>query len=276
VIIEMSADELKTQDKEKNTGQLMPLLFLGHGSPMNAIEENEFVEGWRNIAKTFPKPKAILCISAHWLTRGTYVSAGDKPETIHDFGGFPKKLYDVQYPAPGSPSLANEIKKVVTKTAIHLDHNRGLDHGCWSVAKSLYPDADIPVVQMSIDSYIGIKFNYDIGKELRPLRSEEVLIIGSGNIVHNLGMIDWQNIKGGHDWAIKANEILIKLINENDYLQLINYHSLGEEVNLSIPTTDHYLPVLYMLALKNEQEKITFFNNKVIMGSLSMTSFIIS
>lgn len=250
----------------------MPLLFLGHGSPMNAIEENEFVEGFRDIAKTIPMPMAILCISAHWETRGTLVTAMETPKTIHDFGGFPRSLYEVQYPAPGSPELAHEIKKIITKTSLELDYSWGLDHGTWSVIKHLYPEAKVPVVQLSLDRGKFPEFHYELAKELISLRRRGVLIVGSGNIVHNLGILDWDRPDGGYDWAVNANNLLKKLIMADDHSQLIHYRELGEEIRLSIPTPEHYLPLLYILGLKEENETITFFNDKLVMGSLSMTS----
>jgi 4,5-DOPA dioxygenase extradiol len=259
-----------------NNSEQMPLLFLGHGSPMNAIEENEFVAGFRNIGKLIPKPNAILCVSAHWETKGTFVTAMEKPPTIHDFGGFPKALFDVQYPAPGSPGLATEIKKLITKTEIGLDDIWGLDHGSWSVIKHMYPEADVPVIQLSLDYQKAPQDHYDLATELSILRRKGVLIIGSGNMVHNLRMIDWGNPNAGFDWALNANEIFKKLITDNDHYSLINYNALGKEVLLSVPTPEHYLPLLYILGLKQEKEKITYFNDKMVMGSLSMTSFLIN
>ena len=253
----------------------MPVLFVGHGSPMNAIVENEFVQNWRNLGKTLPKPKAILCISAHWETRGTFVTAMPKPPTIHDFGGFPKALFDVQYPAPGSPEFANETKRIVSKTAVGLDDKWGLDHGAWSVIKNIYPLADVPVFEMSLDYYQSPQFHYDLAKELASLRDKGVLIIGSGNIVHNLGMVAWDKVNEpeyGFDWAIQANNTFKRLILANNHKELIHYSSLGKEVQLAIPTSEHYLPLIYALALKEENETVTFFNDKPVMGSLSMTS----
>lgn len=254
----------------------MPVLFLGHGSPMNAIEENEFVAGWRNIGKTLPKPAAILCVSAHWETRGTFVTAMEKPMTIHDFGGFPKALFDVQYPAPGSPELAKETKSLVKKAEVGLDEKWGLDHGAWSVIKHLYPNADVPVIQMSLDYYQAPQYHYELAKELASLRNKGVLIIGSGNMVHNLGMVAWDKLNAdnfGYDWAFEANEKMKKYILDGNHKELINYKSLGKAVNLAIPTPEHYLPLLYALALKEENETVSLFNDKVVGGSLSMTSF---
>ena len=253
----------------------MPVLFLGHGSPMNAIEENEFVSGWREAGKTIPRPSAILCISAHWETRGTFVTAMEKPRTIHDFGGFPQKLFDVQYPAPGSPELADGIKKSISKAEVGLDQKWGLDHGCWSVVKHLYPAADVPVIQMSLDYYQTPQAHYDLGKELASLRSKGVLIIGSGNIVHNLGRVAWDKLNEvgfAFDWAMEANEKMKKFIQEGDHKQLIEYKSHGRAFDLAIPTPEHFLPLLYILALKEGHEEVTIFNDQTVAGSLSMTS----
>lgn len=253
----------------------MPVLFLGHGSPMNAIEENEFVTGFRNVGKEITKPNAILCISAHWETRGTFVTAMEKPSTIHDFGGFPKELYEVQYPAPGSPDLAKQTKELVTKTTIGLDDKWGLDHGAWSVIKHLYPNADVPVIQLSLDRYQTPKYHYDLAKELSLLRSKGVLIIGSGNMVHNLGMVAWDKLnKPGfaYDWATTASEKMKQSILNDDHQLLIDNNKQGKEFSLSIPTPEHFLPLLYVLALKDKNEKATLFNDKALGGSLTMTS----
>ncbi|MEI6816376.1 MAG: 4,5-DOPA dioxygenase extradiol [Bacteroidota bacterium] len=253
----------------------MPVLFLGHGSPMNAIEENEFVAGWRTIGKTLPKPNAILCISAHWETRGTFVTAMDKPKTIHDFGGFPQALFDVQYPAPGSPELALETKTVIKKTTVGLDDKWGLDHGAWSVISRLYPNADIPVIQLSLDYNQGPQYHYDLAKELSSLRNKGILIVGSGNMVHNLGLLAWEQLNTADfafDWAKEASEKMKKFIVEGDHQSLINYTSQGNAFKLAIPTPEHFLPLLYILALKENNEKIAIFNDKAVAGSLTMTS----
>jgi 4,5-DOPA dioxygenase extradiol len=253
----------------------MPVLFLGHGSPMNAIEENEFVRGWVEMGKLLPTPASILCISAHWETRGTNVTAMKRPPTIHDFGGFPRQLYDEQYPAPGNPDLAVEIKRIIKKTEVGLDDQWGLDHGAWSVIKHLYPKADIPVVQLSMDYYQPPQYHYDLAKELSVLRDKGVLIIGSGNMVHNLGLISWEKIEEpgfGYDWALEANKTIKDLIQANDHRALIDYKSLGKAVNTGIPTPDHFIPLLYSLALKEENESINIFNDKAVGGSLTMTS----
>jgi 4,5-DOPA dioxygenase extradiol len=256
----------------------MPVLFIGHGSPMNAIEENEFVRGWRTVGQRLPRPAAILCVSAHWETRGTLVTAMEKPPTIHDFGGFPKELFEVEYPAPGSPKFAGETIDLITKTEVGADTKWGLDHGCWSVVSRLYPRADIPVFQMSLDYYQAPQYHYDLARELALLRKKDVLIIGSGNIVHNLGMVAWDRVNEpgfGYDWAIEAREAMNKFILDGDHQSLIKYKSQGKAVNLAIPTPDHFLPLLYALALKEEDEKVSLFNDKTTMGSLSMTSLIV-
>jgi len=253
----------------------MPVLFLGHGSPMNAIEENEFVVGFRNIGKSIPMPDAILCVSAHWETRGTFVTAMEQPKTIHDFGGFPKALYEVQYPALGSTELADEIKGLITTTSVGLDYKWGLDHGAWSVIKHLYPDANVPVIEMSLDYYQTPQYHYDLMKELIPLRKKGVLIIGSGNMVHNLGLVAWDKFNADNyafDWAIEASEKMKKYILNGDHDKLINYRRHGRAFELAIPTPEHFLPLLYALALKEENENVLLFNDKAVAGSLTMTS----
>ncbi len=253
----------------------MPVLFLGHGSPMNAIEENQFVAGFRNIAKTLPKPNSILCISAHWYTNGTKITAMEMPKTIHDFGGFPNELFEVQYPAKGNPTLAKATKNILTPTMVELDEKWGLDHGAWSVIKHLYPKADIPVIQLSIDYTKPAQYHYELAQKLNALRSKGVLIIGSGNIVHNLGLVDWKNFDKdnyGHDWAIEAKETIHKLLINGNYQLLINYEKQTKAIQLAIPSPDHYLPLIYTLGLQQKNETLTFFNDKLVAGSLSMTS----
>lgn len=257
----------------------MPVLFLGHGNPMNAIEENQFVQGFRKVAKSLPRPEAILCISAHWFTRGTKVTAMEMPRTIHDFGGFPKELFEVQYPAKGNPELAMETKGLLAPTPVELDETWGLDHGAWSVIKHLYPNADIPVIQLSIDYTQPAEYHFDLARELKPLRDKGILIIGSGNIVHNLGLVDFQNFDKdnyGYDWAIEAKDTINKLLLEGDYQSLIDYDKQSKALHLAIPTPEHYLPLIYVLGLRLENESITLFNDKMVAGSLSMTSLMIS
>lgn len=255
--------------------ETMPVLFMGHGSPMNAIEENEFVQGFRSMGQSIPRPAAILCVSAHWETRGTFVTAMEKPPTIHDFGGFPQALFEVQYPAPGSPALAKETAAMVTKTTVGLDERWGLDHGCWSVVKHLYPAADVPVLQLSLDYTKPAQYHYELAKELAGLRKKGVLITGSGNMVHNLGKIAWDKMKTdnyGYDWAIEAASKMKQFILSGDHTSLINYRSQGKAFDLAIPSPEHYLPLLYILALKEENEKISLYNDKAVGGSLTMTS----
>lgn len=257
-----------------NTTEQMPVLFLGHGSPMNAIEENEFVKGFREEGKNITRPNAIICVSAHWETAGTFITAMEQPKTIHDFGGFPQALYNVKYPAPGHPQLAKETKELIKKTELVLDEKWGLDHGCWSVVKHLYPDADVPVLQLSIDYRQTPQYHYELAKELAVLRKKGVLIIGSGNMVHNLGMVAWDKLKDSYayDWAAEASEKMKQYILTGDHQQLINFRSQGKAFDLAIPTPEHYLPLLYTMALKNEKDKVSLFNDKPIAGSLTMTS----
>ncbi|MCB0515753.1 MAG: 4,5-DOPA dioxygenase extradiol [Chitinophagales bacterium] len=253
----------------------MPVLFLGHGNPMNAIEENEFVSGFRKVGREIEKPTAILCISAHWETKGTYVTAMENPRTIHDFGGFPQALYQVQYPAPGSPALAKDVSSIVTQTSVGLDDKWGLDHGAWSVIKHLYPNADVPIVQMSLDYSKPPQYHYELAKELAVLRQKGILIVGSGNMVHNLGMVAWNKLNEtdyAYDWAAEANEKMKQyIINGND-AALVNYAAQGKAFQLAIPTPEHYLPLLYTLALRNNNEEVSLFNDKAVGGSLTMTS----
>lgn len=271
----MKLTELNTLLQPFAATSQMPVLFLGHGSPMNALEENEFVQGWRNSVQGLSTPTAILVISAHWETRGTLVTAMEKPRTIHDFGGFPQELFDVQYPSPGSPFFAEETKKLITKTEVGLDYKWGLDHGAWSVVKHLYPAADVPVFQMSLDYTQPPQYHYELARELGTLRKKGVLIVGSGNMVHNLRMVAWDKMnvpEFGYDWALEASAKMKNFITTNDHASLIKYTGQGKAFDLAIPTPDHYLPLLYALALQEGHEKVTLFNDKVLMGSITMTS----
>lgn len=271
-------NELKDFSSLFSDTERMPLLFLGHGSPMNAIEENEFVKGFRDIAKIIPKPNAILCISAHWFIKGTKVTSMEMPKTIHDFYGFPQELYEVNYPAKGSPILANEVKNLLMPNLVELDYDWGIDHGAWSVIKHLYPKADIPVVQLSIDYTKPASFHFEIAKKLSELRNKGVLIIGSGNIIHNLRLVDYGNFDKdnyGYDWAIEAKETINRFLLDGNYESIINYEKQSKSIQLAIPSSDHYLPLIYILALKQKEENITLFNDKLVGGSLSMTSLII-
>ena len=253
----------------------MPVLFVGHGNPMNAIEENQFVQGFREVASTLPRPNAILCISAHWFTRGTKVTAMDMPRTIYDFGGFPKELYEVKYPAKGSPDLARTTKDLLSPTLVELDEKWGLDHGAWTVLKHFYPNADVPIIQMSIDYTQPPQYHYELAEKLQTLRTKGVLIVGSGNIVHNLGLVDFRNMEKdnyGFDWAIEARATINQYLTDNNHLPLVQYEKLSRAVQLAIPTPEHYLPLIYTLGLQQKGEEISLFNDKLLAGSLSMTS----
>lgn len=267
--------ELDKLSKVLDPSPKMPVLFLGHGDPMNAIRENEYVTGFKNVAKTLPKPQAIICISAHWLTRGTHVTAMDFPKTIHDFGGFPQELYEVQYKAPGAPELAKQTQTIIGAETVGLDYDWGLDHGAWSVIKHLYPDADIPVIQLSIDYSKPAQYHYELAQKLQTLRHKGILIIGSGNIVHNLRRLDFSHKPEdnyGYDWAYEARNKINKLLLDGDHKAIIDYKKLGREVQLAVPTPDHYFPLIYSLGLKDKNEEISLFNDKLIEGSISMTS----
>jgi len=261
----------------KQQDHIMPVLFIGHGSPMNGIEHNEFSDSWAKLAKEIPVPKAILVISAHWLSRGTKITAMDFPETIHDFGGFPKELFDVQYPAPGNPELAKETASIIRSAEVELVHDWGLDHGAWTVIRNMYPDAKIPVLQLSIDYTKGAQFHYELAKELASLRSKGVLIMGSGNMVHNLRMVSFDKMdkEFGFDWAIEMNEVFKKHISNRNHQALVNYESLGNAAKLAVPTPDHYYPLLYSLGLQGKNEEAVIFNDKLMAGSLTMTSLVI-
>ncbi|MFL5807968.1 MAG: 4,5-DOPA dioxygenase extradiol [Flavisolibacter sp.] len=259
----------------KDNGELMPVLFIGHGSPMNGIENNSFSNYWKQLAMEIPKPAAVLVISAHWMSRRTSITAMDFPKTIHDFGGFPQELFDVQYPAPGSPDLAKHTASIIKSTEIQMDHDWGLDHGTWTIVKHMYPEANIPVLQLSIDYTKPPQYHYDLAKELFDLRKKGVLIFGSGNMVHNLRMVAWDKLNEaeyGYDWAIKMNERFKELIIEGMHDELINFQGLGREAQLAIPTAEHYLPLLYTLGLQSKTDVASFFNDKAVGGSLTMTS----
>ena len=271
----MNLSDLHQKSDIFPNSEKMPVLFLGHGSPMNAIEENQFVDGFRNLAKTLPRPNAILCISAHWYINGTKVTAMKMPPTIHDFGGFPQELFAVQYPAQGSPELANEVKQLLSPAMIELDQKWGLDHGAWSVIKHLYPKADVPVIQLSIDYSKSLEYHFELAKQLGSLRDKGILIIGSGNIVHNLRLVDWQNFDKdnyGLDWAIEAKETINQWLLNGNFEPIINYNQQIRAVQMAAPTPDHLLPLIYALGLMEKSEAITLFNDKMVAGSLSMTS----
>jgi 4,5-DOPA dioxygenase extradiol len=268
-------NDLYSTSKSLPNTEKMPVLFLGHGSPMNAIEENQFVTGFRNSAKNIPKPNAIVCISAHWFTNGTKVTAMEMPRTIHDFFGFPQALFDVEYPSKGDPKLAQETTELLLPTNVELDEKWGLDHGAWSVIRHLYPNADVPVIQLSIDYTKPAQFHYELAQKLNSLRNKGILIIGSGNIIHNLGLVDFQNFDKdnyGFDWAIEARETINNYLIDGNYQPLIDYEKQSKAFQLAIPTPDHYLPLLYTLGLQQKNESLSLFNDKLVAGSLSMTS----
>jgi 4,5-DOPA dioxygenase extradiol len=255
---------------------LMPVLFLGHGSPMNGIENNSFSDAWKALGIDLPRPKAVIVISAHWFTSGTRITAMDNPQTIHDFGGFPKALFDVQYPAPGNPVLANETIAMVRSAHVAPDHDWGLDHGAWTVVRHMYPDASLPVLQLSIDYTKPASYHYELAKELGELRKRGVLLLASGNMVHNLGVISWDLPERGYDWAVEMNEIFKKHIIDGNHQALISYEKLGPAARMSIPTPEHYLPLIYAVGLQEKSDSVTLFNDQTLMGSISMTSLLLS
>ena len=247
-----------------------PALFVGHGSPMNAIEESEFSRGFVESARRIGKPKAVLCVSAHWEARGVFITAAEHPATIHDFFGFPRALFEVLYPAPGDPSLARKVAARVTAAKIGLDGGRGLDHGAWSVLCRMFPDADVPVVQLSLDRTRPPAAHLALARELSFLRDEGVLVLGSGDIVHNLSVVDFGR-EDGYDWAVRFDEEVRRRILSGDLAALVDYDRLPD-APLAVPTPEHYLPLLYVLASKRDGDAVSFFNVKTVLGSISMTS----
>jgi len=255
-------------------GETMPVLFVGHGSPMNAIEDNEYSHAWEELGRALPRPRAILCVSAHWETAGTLVTAMERPRTIHDFGGFPRALFEKLYPAPGSPELAEVVQQMVSGAPVGLDQTWGLDHGAWSVLCRMFPGADIPVVQLSLDHTQEPAYHYALGQALRPLRRKGVLIVGSGNIVHNLRLAVFRD--QAYDWAVEFDQTARDLILAGDHQALIHYESLGRSAQLSIPTNEHYLPLLYVLGAQEPGDQLRFFAESVTLGSISMRGVCIS
>lgn len=276
----MQLNDLRRLTETLDVTDPMPVLFVGHGSPMNAIDDNVFTREMKAMGQKVPRPKAILMVSAHWETRGTHVTAQEKPPTIHDFGGFPQALFEVQYPAPGSKWLADETKAAVKKTSVEADDKWGFDHGCWSVARNLFPGADVPILQLSLDYTQGPQYHYDLAKELATLRRKGVLIVGSGNMVHNLGKLVIPangdlNAPFGLDWALEARSKFKALIESGNHTALMNYKTLGAAVQLAVPTPEHYLPLLYVLAQQEKTDQLSFFNDVAVAGSLTMTSVLI-
>ena len=248
----------------------MPVVFFGHGSPMNTLARNAYTEAWRKIGEAIPAPKAIVCVSAHWYTEGTAVTAMNRPRTIHDFYGFPQSLFDVQYPAPGKPELARRVRELLAPVDVALDDSWGLDHGTWSVLKHVYPQADIPVVQLSIDGTQPPQHHYETARRLAPLRDEGILVAGSGNVVHNLRLM--RPGAQAFDWAVRFNESIRGALAARDHATLIGFEKLGADARLSVPTPEHYLPLLYIAGLQREDESMTFPVDGYDLGSVSMLS----
>src|SRR5262245_45056711 len=252
----------------------LPAVFVGHGSPMNAIEDSAFRRGWSELGRAIPRPEAILCVSAHWETRGVSLSGAETPPTIHDFYGFPPELFAVRYPAPGAPALARRVAATLHDFGADVDPVRGLDHGCWSVLVAMYPQADVPVVQLSLDSRQPGPFHYALAKTLAPLRDEGVLVLGSGNIVHNLRLADF-GLPGGYDWADRFDAAVRARIEAGDHAALATWEGLGADAARAIPTPEHYLPLLYVLGVQQPGDTVRLFNAATVLGSISMTSVLV-
>lgn len=255
------------------TSHRQPAVFAGHGSPMYAIEPNRYTEVWARLGKSLRRPDAILLISAHWVTRGVWVTAMPKPKTIHDFGGFPQELFDIQYPAPGCPALAHRVKELLETPVVLEEYEWGIDHGAWSVLKYLYPDADVPVVQLSLDGSLSSREHYELAKKLQALRDENILILGSGNVVHNLRTIHWGEDAKPFPWANEFNDFFVSEMNANHHESLINWEQFGDAAHLSVPTPEHYWPALYILALQKDDETPKVLSNGLELGSISMLTF---
>ena len=251
----------------------MPVLFVGHGSPMNALEKNSYTQKWQEVASVLPTPKAIISISAHWYTRQTRIMNEEKPKTIYDMYGFPKELYEIVYDAPGSSTLASTAKKLISKATI-FDNTWGIDHGTWSVLVHMFPKKDIPLFQISIDALANPLEHYKIGTELKTLREQGVLLFGTGNIVHNLRLVDWHKANKGYDWAYEFDEFVYENITNHNHEAILQYQNLGEVSKLAVPTPDHFYPLLYILGATDKKDKITVFNKACELGSLTMTSYL--
>jgi 4,5-DOPA dioxygenase extradiol len=249
-----------------------PAIFLGHGSPMNAIERNRYTDAWASVGKRFAKPKAILAISAHWYIRGTAVTAMAQPPVIHDFGGFPPALHAFDYPAPGDPTLAARVKDLLAPLPVRLDDEWGLDHGTWSVLCHVYPQADVPVAQLSIDGTQRAQFHYDLGRRLAPLRDEGIMLLGSGNVVHNLRVMRRTADGHAYPWAIQFNETVHALLEKNDHAPLVAYEAMGDAAHLSVPTPEHYLPLLYIAGARRDDDTMTVLTDGLELASISMLS----
>lgn len=255
-----------------NTKKIMPVLFVGHGSPMNAIEDNPYTKGWEEIARRMPRPEAILSISAHWYTKGSRLTDAEKPKTVYDMYGFPDELYRVTYPSPGAPELAHATKRLISRD-VQIDNSWGIDHGTWSVLHKMYPKADIPVYQLSVDSGAGTEIHFRIGHELRTLREKGLLLFASGNVVHNLAKINW-GMKTGYPWAVEFDDYIKDKIINRQYQDVLNYELAGTSSELAFYTPDHFYPLLYILGASKEEDRLSVFNHSCTMGSLSMTSYL--
>ncbi|HLP32766.1 MAG TPA: 4,5-DOPA dioxygenase extradiol [Bacteroidia bacterium] len=253
--------------------QRMPALFIGHGSPMNALAQNAFTQSLTKTGNELPLPKAILVVSAHWQTNGTFVADTTKPKTIHDFGGFPRALFEVEYPAPGAPEFAKQTRELIKSVEVKFDHDMGFDHGAWTVLKHMYPKANIPVYQLSLDYTQPAQYHYNLAMQLNALRDKGVLIVGSGNIVHNLGMLNWNDPQAKFDWSVEFDTTVKNKLTAKDHQSLIHYEKLGQAARLSIPTNEHYLPMLYIAALQQKSENISYLYEGIEMGSISMRCF---
>jgi 4,5-DOPA dioxygenase extradiol len=273
-MITMTMTDLKSIAADGGRTARMPVVFIGHGSPMNAIARNDYTRSLSRLSSELKEqPRAILVVSAHWLTRGTHVAMAAHPETIHDFGGFPRELYRIQYPAPGAPELAQEAGKLITSVKVEQDHQWGLDHGAWSVLRHMYPEANVPAFQLSIDYHRPPHYHLALGQELQALRDRGILILGSGNIVHNLYEIDFDEHAKPYDWAVEFDEAVKKKLVEREVDALTAYHGLGAAAARAIPTNDHYLPMLYVLGASNAQEKLLFTHEEIQNASISMRCF---
>lgn len=257
------------------TSHRQPAVFVGHGSPMYALKPNRYTQAWASLGKSLKRPDAVLVISAHWVTRGVWVTAMPKPKTIHDFGGFPQELFEIEYPAPGSPALADRVKELLTVPVVLEENEWGIDHGAWSVLKYMYPKADVPIVQLSLDGSMSARGHYELAKKLRPLRDENILILSSGNVVHNLRTIDWHDNAEPFFWAKDFNQFFISEMRADHHESLIDWEHYGDAAHLSIPTAEHYWPALYTLGLQEEGEHPQIFADGIEMSSISMLSFLI-
>lgn len=257
------------------TSHRQPAIFVGHSSPMYAIEPNRFTAAWSSLGKSLRRPDAILVISAHWVTRGTWVTAMPKPKTIHDFGGFPQALFDIQYPAPSSPALTDRVQELLSALVVLEENEWGIDHGAWSILKYFYPNADVPVVQLSLDGSLSAREHYELAKQLCPLRDENILILSSGNVVHNLRTIHWQDNAQPYPWANQFNAFFAENIESNHHDPLVEWEKYGEAAHLSIPTAEHYWPALHTLALQQKGENAKVFVDGIEMSSISMLGFTI-